>query len=87
MPGAGRGITPYTSPPTGPQVLGIDVAETAVSIAREHAATRELDVEFIVGDALQLATLGRVFDTVLDWRCFTPSTTTSESSTSQAWKQ
>ena len=54
----------------GSRVLGIDVAETAVSIARERAATRELDVEFIVGDALHLDRLGRAFETVLDCALF-----------------
>ena len=44
----------------------VDVAETALSIAREKAADRGIDAEFVVGDALHLDRLGRVFDTVLD---------------------
>jgi SAM-dependent methyltransferase len=47
-------------------VLGADVAATAVSIARESAAARGFDGDFIVADALRLDRLGRVFDTVLD---------------------
>lgn len=68
--GCGTGDNALYLAAHGPRVLGIDVAETAVSIARERAATRELDVEFIVGDALQLSRLGRLFDTVLDCALF-----------------
>jgi ubiquinone/menaquinone biosynthesis C-methylase UbiE len=46
--------------------LGVDVAETALSIAREKAAQRSIEAEFAVADALQLDRLGRVFETVLD---------------------
>jgi 2-polyprenyl-3-methyl-5-hydroxy-6-metoxy-1,4-benzoquinol methylase len=34
--------------------LGIDVAETAVSIAREHAAERAFDAAFLAADALRI---------------------------------
>jgi SAM-dependent methyltransferase len=47
-------------------VVGFDVAETALSIARAKAAERGLAAEFVVADALHLDRLGRVFDTVLD---------------------
>src|ERR1700749_4287088 len=47
----------------GLPVLGVDVAETAVSIAREHATARGIGAEFIVADALHLDRLGRCFDT------------------------
>jgi len=46
------------------------VAETAVAIARTKAADRGVDAEFVVGDALHLDRLGRVFDTVLDCGLF-----------------
>jgi ubiquinone/menaquinone biosynthesis C-methylase UbiE len=46
------------------------VAETAVSLAREKAADRGMDAEFVVADALRLDRLGRVFDTVLDCGLF-----------------
>lgn len=46
--------------------MGVDVAETAVSIAREKSAARGIDAEFIVADALHLERLGRLFDSVLD---------------------
>ena len=51
-------------------MLGVDVAETALSIAREKAASRGIDAEFVVADALHLDRLGQVFDTVLDCGLF-----------------
>ncbi len=50
----------------GLSVLGVDVAATAVAMAREKSAARGIEAEFAVADALQLASLGRRFDTVLD---------------------
>jgi SAM-dependent methyltransferase len=47
-------------------VLGIDVAPTALAIARAKAAARSLEAEFAIADALTLEDLGRSFDTVLD---------------------
>jgi ubiquinone/menaquinone biosynthesis C-methylase UbiE len=41
-----------------------------VSIAREKAAGRGLDAEFVVADALHLDRLDRVFETVLDCGLF-----------------
>jgi hypothetical protein len=49
---------------------GVDVAETALSIAREKAAGRGLDAGFIACDGLRLERLGRAFDTVLDCGLF-----------------
>ena len=54
----------------GLDVLGVDVAETALSIARAKAASRGPDAEFVVADALHLNRLGRVFDMVLDCGLF-----------------
>lgn len=54
----------------GVHVLGFDVAQTAVSIARDKAAARGVDAEFILADALNLDALHRVFDTVLDCALF-----------------
>ena len=51
-------------------VLGVDVAETALAIAREKAADRGIEVEFAAADAFQLERLGRRFKTVLDCRLF-----------------
>lgn len=54
----------------GLQVLGVDVAETALEIARAKAVHRGLQIEFAVADALDLESLGRTFETVLDCGLF-----------------
>jgi SAM-dependent methyltransferase len=50
----------------GLSVLGVDVAETAIAMAREKAGERGIAAEFAVADALALERLGRRFRTVLD---------------------
>ena len=50
----------------GLPVLGVDVAETALTLAREKAHQRRLDTQFAVADALHLERLGRRFKTVID---------------------
>jgi SAM-dependent methyltransferase len=64
--GCGTGENALHVASLGLRVLGVDVAETALSIAREKAAGRGIDAEFVVADALHLHRLGRVFETVLD---------------------
>jgi SAM-dependent methyltransferase len=64
--GCGTGENALHLASLGLHVLGVDVAETALAIAREKAAARGIDAEFVFGDALHLNRLGRVFDTVLD---------------------
>jgi SAM-dependent methyltransferase len=64
--GCGTGENALHLAALGVRVLGVDVAETALSLAREKAADRGLDAEFVVADALHLDRLGRVFETVLD---------------------
>jgi SAM-dependent methyltransferase len=51
-------------------VLGVDVAEKALAIARQKARDRGIEVEFAAADAFQLARLGRRFETVLDCGLF-----------------
>jgi ubiquinone/menaquinone biosynthesis C-methylase UbiE len=50
--------------------LGVDVAETALTIARVKAAARGIEAEFELADALRFDLLGRTFDTVLDCGLF-----------------
>ena len=64
--GCGTGENALHLASLGLQVVGVDVAETALSMAREKAADRGIDAEFVVADALHLDRLGRVFETVLD---------------------
>jgi SAM-dependent methyltransferase/catechol 2,3-dioxygenase-like lactoylglutathione lyase family enzyme len=68
--GCGTGENALHVASLGLHVLGVDVAESALSIAREKAARRGIDAEFVVGDALHLHRLGRVFETVLDCGLF-----------------
>jgi ubiquinone/menaquinone biosynthesis C-methylase UbiE len=56
--------------PAGLSVLGVDVAETALAIARKKAADRGIEVEFAAADAFHLERLGRRFETVLDCGLF-----------------
>jgi ubiquinone/menaquinone biosynthesis C-methylase UbiE len=64
--GCGTGENALHVASLGLHVLGVDVAETALSIAREKAAARGIDADFVVADALHLDRLDRVFETVLD---------------------
>jgi len=68
--GCGTGENALHVAALGFAVLGVDVAETALAIAREKAAHRQIEVEFALADALQLERLGRKFRTVLDCGLF-----------------
>jgi SAM-dependent methyltransferase len=68
--GCGTGENALHVAALGLDVLGVDVAGTAVAIAREKAAERGLDTEFVTADALRLGDLGRAFDSVLDCGLF-----------------
>ena len=48
------------------EVWGIDFTPIAIQKAEEKAAQRNLHVTFLVLNALELHTLGRTFDTVID---------------------
>ena len=68
--GCGTGENALHLASLGLSVLGVDVAETALAIARAKADDRELEVEFAVADAFRLERLGRTFETVLDCGLF-----------------
>jgi SAM-dependent methyltransferase len=68
--GCGTGENALYIASLGLPVVGVDVAETALAIAREKAATRRLDVDFAVADAFQLERLDGTFPTVLDCGLF-----------------
>jgi SAM-dependent methyltransferase len=68
--GCGTGENALQIAAAGLPVLGVDVAATALSIAREKARARGLKADFELADALQLARLDRVFETVFDCGLF-----------------
>jgi SAM-dependent methyltransferase len=68
--GCGTGENSLLVAALGLPVLGVDVAETALSMARAKAAERAIPAEFAWADALRLEELGRRFDTVLDCGLF-----------------
>jgi SAM-dependent methyltransferase len=68
--GCGTGENALHLASLGLSVLGVDVAETALAIARAKAEERGIEVEFAAADALRLERLGRRFATVLDCGLF-----------------
>ena len=68
--GCGTGENALHVASLGLSVVGVDVAETALAIARQKAADRGLQVEFAAADAFHLERLRRKFATVLDCGLF-----------------
>jgi SAM-dependent methyltransferase len=68
--GCGTGENTLQVASMGLSVLGVDVAETALAMARKKAGDRGIEVEFAAADALHLERLGRRFETVLDCGLF-----------------
>ena len=65
--GCGTGEHALLAASMGLQAIGLDAAPTALQMAREKAGERGLNVPFIEGDALELATIfDEPFDTVID---------------------
>jgi SAM-dependent methyltransferase len=68
--GCGTGENALHVASLGLPVLGVDVAKTALAIARAKARDRRIEVEFAAADAFRLESLGRKFSTVLDCGLF-----------------
>lgn len=68
--GCGTGENALHIAARGLPVLGVDVAETALVMARKKAQDRGIEVEFELADAFQLEHLRRRFETVLDCGLF-----------------
>lgn len=68
--GCGTGENTLHIASLGLSVLGVDVAETALAIAREKAEDRGIEAEFAAADAFRLDRLEREFETVLDCGLF-----------------
>jgi SAM-dependent methyltransferase len=68
--GCGTGENALHVAALGLSVLGVDVAETALALARKKARERGIEAEFAAADAFHLERLGRRFQTVLDCGLF-----------------
>ncbi len=68
--GCGTGENALHIASLGLSVLGVDVAETALELARAKANERNIRAEFASADALQLERLGRRFESVIDCGLF-----------------
>jgi 2-polyprenyl-3-methyl-5-hydroxy-6-metoxy-1,4-benzoquinol methylase len=64
--GCGSGENALYLAGQGHEVLGVDAVPRAIEIAREKARERGVTAEFRVHDVLDLPSLGRSFDTVID---------------------
>ena len=68
--GCGTGEHALLAAGLGLEATGVDVAAAAIGAAEAKAAERGLEARFLVWNALDLAALGELFDTVLDSGCF-----------------
>jgi SAM-dependent methyltransferase len=68
--GCGTGEHALMAAASGLDATGLDAAGTAIAIAQRKADERALTVEFMTGNALELAAVGRSFNTVLDCGLF-----------------
>ncbi len=64
--GCGSGEHTLMAAQRGLEAVGIDSSPRAIEIARRKARDRGLNVHFLVHNALDLASIGEAFDTVLD---------------------
>lgn len=68
--GCGTGEHALMAAGLGLESTGVDLAPTAIRLARQKAKDRGIDARFLVFDALELASLGEQYDTVLDCGLF-----------------
>jgi SAM-dependent methyltransferase len=68
--GCGSGENALEIAARGVEVVGVDVAPTAIRRAQDKAASRGIAASFLVADALRLDRLGRTFQSVLDCGLF-----------------
>jgi ubiquinone/menaquinone biosynthesis C-methylase UbiE len=68
--GCGTGEHVLMAADAGCEAVGIDIASSAIRLARAKASQRGISARFIVGDARNLASLGEQFDVVLDCGLF-----------------
>jgi cyclopropane fatty-acyl-phospholipid synthase-like methyltransferase len=71
--GCGSGEHALLAAAMGLRVQGVDISSAAIDLARSKARRRGLEVEFIVGNVLELDQIDRLqrpFRTVIDMGCF-----------------
>jgi len=68
--GCGSGENALHIASLGLPVVGVDVAETALAMARQKAGARGVEAEFVGIDAFELQRLDRTFATVVDCGLF-----------------
>jgi ubiquinone/menaquinone biosynthesis C-methylase UbiE len=68
--GCGTGEHTLLAASLGHEAVGIDIASTAIDLARAKAADRGIEATFLVHDVVRLPELGVGFDTVLDCGLF-----------------
>lgn len=68
--GCGTGENAMMFASRGNRVLGVDAAPLAIAKARAKAKERGSSAEFVVGDALDLRSIGRTFDVAIDCGLF-----------------
>ncbi|MGH8978912.1 MAG: class I SAM-dependent methyltransferase [Acidimicrobiia bacterium] len=68
--GCGTGEHVLLAAGAGCEAVGIDIAASAIRLARAKARERGISARFVVGDARDLASLGEHFDMVLDCGLF-----------------
>jgi ubiquinone/menaquinone biosynthesis C-methylase UbiE len=64
--GCGTGEHTLMLATQGIEALGVDLAPAAIEMARRKATERGISADFLVGNALDLGSLGRRFRTVID---------------------
>jgi SAM-dependent methyltransferase len=68
--GCGTGEHVLLAAAAGCEVVGLDIAPSAIRLAEAKATERRLRATFVVGDARRLDSLGEQFDIVLDCGLF-----------------
>nr|VFK68899.1 MAG: Methyltransferase domain-containing protein [Candidatus Kentron sp. UNK]VFK73747.1 MAG: Methyltransferase domain-containing protein [Candidatus Kentron sp. UNK] len=63
--GCGAGYYTRMFKPSAKYVLGVDISEKMIEIARQEEAREPLGIEYLVGDVLELGEMGSHFDLVV----------------------
>ncbi len=64
--GCGTGTTAFILARYGFSTMGVDISETALEIGRSLACQQNLEIQFVVGDALDLKFISQNFDFIYD---------------------